>query len=65
MPDAINRYCPRSGKPVANDSLVKYRGLTVGFCNPGCRDNFAARVTECKSDIRYFDAIIKEHDLAP
>ena len=65
MSDVINRYCPRSGKPVATDSLAHYRELTVGFCNPGCRDDFAARMAECKSETRYFDVVIKEHDLAP
>ncbi len=37
---AINSHCPWSGQPVANDSLTRYRGRTVGFCNPGCRDKF-------------------------
>lgn len=57
---AINRYCPRSGKPVAPDSLTEYRGLTVGFCNPHCRDDFAAHVSERPEDRRYFDALIHE-----
>lgn len=39
--DAINKYGPRSGKPVQSDSLTRYRGVVVGFCNPGCRDDFA------------------------
>jgi hypothetical protein len=60
---AINRYCPRSGKPVVEDSLTHYRGLTVGFCNPHCRDDFAAHVAERPADTRYFDALIHEHDL--
>jgi RimJ/RimL family protein N-acetyltransferase len=60
---AINRYCPRSGKPVAQDSLAPYRGLTVGFCNPGCRDDFVARTAECEADRRYFDALIHERGL--
>jgi len=60
---AINRYCPRSGKPVAGDSLARYRGLTAGFCNPHCRDDFAAHVAERPADTRYFDALIREHDL--
>jgi hypothetical protein len=61
--NAINRYCPRSGKPVADDSLVRYRGLTVGFCNPHCRDDFAEHVAERPADTRYFDALIREHEL--
>jgi hypothetical protein len=43
--DAVNRICPWSGKPIAADSLALYRGATVGFCNPGCRDKFEAAVT--------------------
>ena len=38
--DVINTFCPWSGKPVSADSLTRYRGRTVGFCNPGCRDKF-------------------------
>ena len=59
---AINKYCPRSGKPVVADSLTTYRGVTVGFCNPHCRDDFAANVDERPNDTRYFDALIKELD---
>lgn len=42
---AINKYCPRSGKPVSENALTEYRGLTVGFCNPGCRDDFARELS--------------------
>ena len=38
--DAVNETCPWSGKPIAADSLTRYRGAVVGFCNPGCRDKF-------------------------
>jgi len=38
----VNRTCPWSGEPVSADSLTLYRGKVVGFCNPGCRDKFAA-----------------------
>lgn len=38
--DCINNACPWSGKPVSADSLMFYRGKTIGFCNPGCRDKF-------------------------
>src|SRR3546814_19999393 len=34
--------CPWSGNPVAEDSLTRYRGHVVGFCNPGCRDKRSA-----------------------
>lgn len=42
--DAVNGTCPWSGKPVSADSLTTYRGITVGFCNPGCRDKFEAAI---------------------
>lgn len=41
-PNPINDICPWSGKPVSMDSLTTYKGRTVGFCNPGCRDKFDA-----------------------
>ena len=40
--DCINETCPWSGKPVSADSLSRYRGKVVGFCNTGCRDKFEA-----------------------
>ncbi len=57
---ALNKYCPRSGKPIVEDSLTTYRGQTVGFCNPGCRDDFAASPEKCPVDRHYFDTLIKE-----
>ena len=63
MKIAINKYCPRSGKPVSDDSLTEYRGHTVGFCNKGCRDNFAKNIDNSTKDKNYFDVIIKENDL--
>ena len=63
MKKAINSYCPRSGKPVVQDSLTEYRGHIVGFCNPGCRDDFANDISKSRSDTRYFDVIIKENNL--
>jgi hypothetical protein len=38
--DAVNETCPWSGKPIAADSLARYKNAVVGFCNPGCRDKF-------------------------
>jgi hypothetical protein len=38
--DAVNETCPWSGKPIAADSLTRYRDVVVGFCNPDCRDKF-------------------------
>jgi len=45
LADAVNETCPWSGKPISADSLTVYKGKIVGFCNPGCRDKFAAAVT--------------------
>lgn len=61
MSKAINEFCPRSGKVVSNDSLTHYRGYVVGFCNPGCRDDFSKNIDGCKNDTYYFDVIIKEN----
>lgn len=49
--DAINETCPWSGKPIAADSLTLYRDAVVGFCNPGCRDQFEGAV-------RHFEAAL-------
>ena len=64
MKSAINKYCPRSGKLVSSDSLTEYKGLVVGFCNPGCRDDFARNISESHNDTNYFDTIIKENELS-
>ena len=61
MEKAINKFCPRSGRPVAHDSLTEYRGFTVGFCNPGCRDDFAQNIEGNQRDSNYFDVVIKEN----
>lgn len=42
LEDAINDTCPWSGKQVSQDALTLWQGKVVGFCNPGCRDKFAA-----------------------
>jgi YHS domain-containing protein len=42
LEDCVNTHCPWSGEPVSEDSLTRYRGKVVGFCNPGCRDKFDA-----------------------
>ncbi len=63
MNKAINKFCPRSGEPVVDGSLTEYRGHVVGFCNPGCRDNFDANDEASGNDKRYFDVIIKENGL--
>ena len=45
LEDCHNRVCPWSGDPVKADSLTLYKGKTVGFCNPGCRDKFETATT--------------------
>ena len=42
LEDCVNSACPWSGEPVSADSLTRYRGKVVGFCNTGCRDKFEA-----------------------
>ena len=42
LEDCVNSVCPWSGDPVSGDSLTRYRGKVVGFCNTGCRDKFEA-----------------------
>jgi hypothetical protein len=54
--DAINTACPWSGKPISADSLTRYRGSVVGFCNPGCRDKFERAMT-------MFDAALRDAGL--
>ncbi|MEM7377323.1 MAG: isochorismatase family protein, partial [Pseudomonadota bacterium] len=55
---AVNRHCPRSGKPVSPEALTQYRGETVGFCNPGCRDDFDSDPAARPADRRYFDRLL-------
>ena len=52
LEECVNQTCPWSGKPVSGDSLTRYRGAVVGFCNPGCKDKFEAAT-------RMFDAAIE------
>lgn len=63
MEKSINKFCPRSGEVVNDDSLTEYKGHLVGFCNPGCRDDFASDMANNQSDTDYFDVIIKEKEL--
>ena len=52
LEDCVNETCPWSGEPVSADSLTRYRGQVVGFCNTGCRDKF-------ESAARAFDSAIE------
>ena len=47
------------------DALAEYRGYTVGFCNPACRDDFAANRDARPGDRGCFDALIAEPELRP
>ena len=55
LDDCVNRVFPWSGKPVSADSLTRYQGKVVGFCNTGCRDKFEAAT-------RAFDGAIEAKD---
>jgi hypothetical protein len=55
LDDCVNRVCPWSGDPVSADSLTRYRGEVVGFCNTGSRDKVEAAT-------RAFDARIQGKD---
>ena len=61
---SINSHCPRSGKVVSSDSLTNYRGVSVGFCNTGCRDSFSADPASCVMDRLYFDRLIARQTVA-
>ena len=52
LEDCVNKHCPWSGEPVSEDSLTRYKGKVVGFCNTGCRDKFEAAASA-------FDAAIE------
>ena len=61
--DAINRFCPRSGKPVSSGSLTTYKGVVVGFCNTGCRDDFEKNSVNLIADKNYFDALLRGENI--
>lgn len=52
--DCVNALCPFSGKAVQADSLTTFEGHVVGFCNPGCRDNFASSPENYPDAVSYF-----------
>lgn len=58
---SFNRQCPRSGKPVAADSIVDYRGYKMGFCNTRCSSDFIANPEGNHMDRLYFDRLIARH----
>lgn len=58
LDDCLNDACPFSGKPVEADSLTTWRGRTVGFCNPGCRDKFAADPEAFPDAVATFEALL-------
>ncbi len=58
LADCINADCPFSGKPVTAASLTSFQDHVVGFCNPGCRDKFAANPAEFPDAMATFAALI-------
>jgi len=44
LTDCVNQVCPWTGRPVAAEGLMRYRGRVVGFCGSGERDRFARAV---------------------
>lgn len=52
LEDCLNERCPWSGDPVQANSLTRYRGQVVGFCNPGCRDKFDRAVALFEGGLR-------------
>ena len=56
--DAVNTNCPWSGKPIQANSLAHYKNKVIGFCNPGCRDKFAAAPESFPEVISLIDAAI-------
>ncbi len=57
LDDCLNAACPFSGKPVVATSLTLYNGRVVGFCNPGCRDKFAANPADYPEAVAKFQAL--------
>ncbi len=60
---AINKYCPRSGKPVKPDSLTTYRGYTIGFTNPSFRSDFLTNIEKKHDERDFFDGLINEMNI--
>ena len=52
LEDAVNETCPWSGKPIQADSLTRYAGAVVGFCNPECRDKFARAIRHFEDSLQ-------------
>lgn len=46
LSNPVNQTCPWSGDRVRSDSLTRYRGHVVGFCNSACRDRFERALSE-------------------
>lgn len=57
---SLNRYCPNSGKAVTTEGLTMFRGAVVGFCNPRCRDVFAAEPEKDSTARSYFLVLLAE-----
>ncbi|MEM1048845.1 MAG: glutathione S-transferase [Pseudomonadota bacterium] len=44
LESCANDVCPWTGRPVAEDALMRYRGQVIGFGDPRDRDRFLAAV---------------------
>ena len=53
--DCINKHCPWSGEPVQADSLTVFEGHVVGFCNPGCLEQFERAINHFRAAIAGVD----------
>ncbi len=60
LSECVNANCPWSGKPVAPDSLTRFEGHVVGFCNPGCRDKFDAGAGDIETAVAAFRQAISQ-----
>lgn len=49
--DCINDVCPVSGRPIAADALMLYRGHVVGFADRSLRDAFRATLVAVETAI--------------
>ena len=47
---AVNTHCPFSGRLITANAITRYRNHFVGFCNPSCRDAFAAAANNYFND---------------
>jgi hypothetical protein len=49
--ECINDVCPLTGRPVAADALMVYRGCVVGFADRVARDDFRSMLVAIETAI--------------